>query len=361
MYWLLGAGVALGLYALPEDAPAAVPASADDDVQVASTARIASRMTPPPSLPSDDTAELDVDGELAIADDEVRGFTLEDPAEFAMVFSVDGDTYVQLSTEETAETTGRARLVEDGEGAAAIAPVTVDALPEEYRAWAGRTVLVDGTCEAKVIGFAEVSRAAGDASAVAFDHEDDAEAARWTVERLRNANITLAARLDGCDGTWARATTYSPSMIARGIDEPTLENAATADLLADAGDQVQQAWRESGGEGDWRDAVDVTSSAYVHPATNERWIFVSAQVGGSCGEPGVSEMAVYRANADGTVRRFAKLDYAGAMLHQVVDVDGDGQPELVLGEPGDAQLADLANEHHTSIYEPTYYSEGCGC
>ena len=72
-------------------------------------------------------------------------------------------------------------------------------------------------------------------------------------------------------------------------------------------------------------------------------------------------MAAYRANADGTVRRVADLEFGYDNIAGVVDVDGDGQPELMLGGGGtSAELVDLANERHGSI-SVEYRSYGCGC
>ncbi|MBA3539689.1 MAG: hypothetical protein H0T79_08660 [Deltaproteobacteria bacterium] len=99
------------------------------------------------------------------ADDAMRGHPpIEDPAELAFVFSVDGVSYVRLSTEESASARGDARLIEEDGVHAVVAPVATAALPANLWAWAGRNVLVDGTCHARVIGFAEVSRVTGESS-----------------------------------------------------------------------------------------------------------------------------------------------------------------------------------------------------
>jgi hypothetical protein len=71
-------------------------------------------------------------------------------------------------------------------------------------------------------------------------------------------------------------------------------------------------------------------------------------------------MAAYRANADGTVRRVADLKFGYDDIAGVVDVDGDGQPELLLGDGTRAELVDLANEHHGAI-RVEHRSYGCGC
>ncbi|MDQ3334426.1 MAG: hypothetical protein M4D80_04630 [Myxococcota bacterium] len=296
-------------------------------------------------------------------DEEIRGFTAAGPEEFAMVFDVDGVTYLRLSQEETATAHGSPRMTETDGMTAVVAPVGVNALPAHFQKWAGRSVLVDGDCRARVVGFAEVSRVTGEAGDEwAYDEDGNPpEPTPWTVELVRESNVTLAAKLDGCFGTWARAETESAAAIAATLDEPALESAALADLMAKTDhDETQINWKEMGGEGDWRDHVDVTSVAWQHPQTEEKWVFVQARRSGSCGDASVSLMAAYRVRADGTVHRAADLDFAHGDISQVVDVDGDGQPELVMGGGASSELVDLANGHHDSIYVPSH-SHGCGC
>lgn len=125
-------------------------------------------------------------------------------------------------------------------------------------------------------------------------------------------------------------------------------------------DLTQKSWLEDGGTGDWRDAAEVVTHAVHHPLTDEDWVFVQARRDGSCGDPGFALMAAYRANPDGTVRRVADLSFGSAMIHEVVDLDGDGQPEIILGGGDHAELVDLADEQHVAI-DVAERSYGCGC
>ena len=320
-----------------------------------------------PRLPGVDGApesEVEIDEEVEEAAEEaMRGLAaLEDPAELAFVFSVDGVSYVRLSSEERALARGSARLIEEDGVHAVVAPVTTAAMPAELRAWAGRSVLVDGVCRARVVGFAEVSRIAGDASdPYRGDMEEGDEPATWTIKSVTDTGVVLAAQLDGCTGTWARSTDYSPAAVAAKIDAPQLAAAAREELLARTDyDPTQEAWTEAGGEGDWRDVAEVVTQVYQHALTDERWVFVQARRPGGCGSPGFAMMAAYRANADGTVRRVADLEFGDDDIAEVVDVDGDDQPELILGGGDRAELVDLANERHASI-SVDYRSYGCGC
>jgi hypothetical protein len=53
------------------------------------------------------------------------------------------------------------------------------------------------------------------------------------------------------------------------------------------------------------------------------------------------------------------FDHASG-ISEVVEVDGHGQPELMLGEGNSAELVDLANGRHESISVDFRYT-GCGC
>src|SRR5688572_4145438 len=64
--------------------------------------------------------ELGIDYEV----EAMRGHApIDDPSEFAMVFTVDGTTYLRLSSGEQATSHGTRRLVSDGEVYAVVAPV----------------------------------------------------------------------------------------------------------------------------------------------------------------------------------------------------------------------------------------------
>jgi hypothetical protein len=363
---VLGATVAIGLYAVGTHTPAHPTPPAPHAKAVVTAPRYVAPPTLTDTPVDDEPVEADGDEEEEL--EEIRGMApIEDPAELAMVFSLDGDSYVRIASDEHAASHGSPRMIDDGSTLAVIAPVLLSALPEELRRWSGRTVMVDGTCRARVVGFAEVSRVAGEPPGTdsyyysSEEERGDMEKPEWTIDNVSEANVMLAAKLDGCTGTWARGAEFSPAAIAEATSDADLESAALADLLAQNDDDAtQDSWKESGGEGDWREAVDPTVSVYTHPLTGEHWIFASAYLAGGCGEPGVSVMAAYRASADGTVHRVADLDYAGQTIDTVLDVDGDGQPELLLGGGDSVDLVDLKNTGHDSI-SVHYYSWGCGC
>lgn len=363
-YLGLATCIGVGGYWLSADGTPVVTAPSRPAVR---TAKIPTVVVPP-SLPADAPIVDDEEITEDVAVEEIRGHaTITDPAEFAMVFEVDGTTYLRLSAEERATAHGTPRLilstVEYGEPyAAVVAQVTVGALPAELRGWANREVVVDGDCKARVIGFAEVSRVIGDASdPYAYDEDGERlENEPWTVDRVRESNVTLAAKLDRCTGTWARAADWSPATVVARIEAPALEQAALDDLIAIKGEELAASWKEQGGEGTWREATTITTSTWLHPDTNERWIFVQASKPGYCGEPGISAMAVYRAGADGTPHLATELADAAASIDDVVDLDGDGQPEFLTSQGDGTYLQDLADTAHESIYLQRH-SYGCGC
>lgn len=365
-YALLGTCALVGGYAVVRDnAPSAAPASN----AVVAEAGAAPRFVPPPRPPvlpsidvSDEEPATDDDG---VSEEPIRGLDpISGPDELAMVFSVDGEWYLRLSEEERAEARGRARMVVDGYTHSVVAPVSASALPATFADWKSREVFVNGTCRSRVVGFAEISRAAGDPEG-GYDKEgDEYIPGVWTIETLTAANVTLAAKLDGnCEGTWARATDHSAPAVARSLEDPELEQDALADLLRNAEPQLTVEWSEMGGEGDWRDEVEVVTKTYEHSLTGERWVFVQAHAGyGGCGDPSVSLMAAYRTGDDGTLVRAATLDYAHSTLRDVVDIDGDGQPEMMFGDDdASTTVVDLANRTADSIYVNSYAHEGCGC
>lgn len=367
-YLIAGAAVAVGLYAI-RDRGELAEQPAPSDAAVATQYASAPRPMPTlalamPTLADEGELEEDSDED---AIEEVRGHApIEDAAEFAMVFDVEGTSYLRLSNELRGKSHGKARMIVEGDVYSVVAPVAASALPSELAKWNGREVLVNGTCRARVIGFAEVSRASGEAPGsenywYTPEEERPATPPTWTKKAVMADNVTLAAELDGCSGTWARSTEYQPAQVARATEEPGLETDAIADLIAKGDDDpIQDEWKQAGGEGDWRDAADVKATTFEHPTTGEKWIFVSAYEGGGCGDPSVSKMAAYRVGKTGKLHKFTDLDYAGRTISDVVDLDGDGQPELVLGEGSSSELVDLKNTYHDSIDVSFHYS-GCGC
>lgn len=297
---------------------------------------------------------------------------LEGPDAFAMVFEVGGVAYVRLADGERATARGRARLFEERDAVAVVAGVTTAAMPAHLRDWNGKTVLVDGRCRARVVGFAEVSRVSGDPPGTedyyyAEESERPAELPSWTKQLVVEQNVMLAARLDtigDCAGLWARSADRTPALVADAVADGDSESAALTALLDAEHDDQQDDWHAMGGEGHWRDHARTDATTYVHPSTRERWIIAQATTGlGACGEPMAARMAIYRIAPDGTLAHVTDLPYANQQVTSVVDVDGDGQPELLIaGTDGGvtSELVDLTQEVHDTI-SIQHFWWGCGC
>lgn len=122
----------------------------------------------------------------------------------ALVFRAGGASYLSLADlpdgDDHADTLdpppyGALRRSRDPGGVtAAIAAVAEGDVPAGYQRWLGRRVGVDDVCTATVVGFAVVARRASARG----------RTAPRTDAVLRGGHAVLAARLDGCTGSYAR-------------------------------------------------------------------------------------------------------------------------------------------------------------
>lgn len=363
---VLGGLVGVGTYLVSGDAPAAPAAAVTVKVDAPVRPR-ASVPTATPSLPSLpmttpvlDEVAFEPSDEMML---EVHGLApLEDESELAMVFSAGGELWMRIAEDAEGVTGGRKEFHE-GDVNAVIAPVSLAALPTELRHFERMTVLVDGTCAARVDGFAKIARAGGQAGEGRFDDEgnylgEDA----WTADMVEQDGFLLAARLVGdCDGTWARSTQHAPAVIAEHVDDPELIALATQQILGEDRAANQIEWAAQGGEGPWQDAVDVAARSFQHPGTGEIWIFASATKEGGCGDPALYVNAVYRlSDTDSSLTRVASPEWATSSIRQVVDVDDDGEVEIIVDSYNGTDLVDMMNTTHRSLSVP-FHSYGCGC
>jgi hypothetical protein len=124
----------------------------------------------------------------------------------ALVFSAGGASYLSLAY--LADGDGHAAaLAVPPHGAlrgsrgrdgvvAAVAPVDERDVPAGYQRWLGRRIEVDDVCTATVVGFAVVARQPGARGRTAAPPPGAV---------LRSGHAVLAARLDGCTGSYAHA------------------------------------------------------------------------------------------------------------------------------------------------------------
>ncbi len=283
-----------------------------------------------------------------------------EPGELAFVFTAGGSTWMRISDIDENQIPpphGRPHLHESEGAITAIAMLDPEQTPRRLRAWKGRRVVVDGRCSATVTGLAVVSRLVGDPG-YAPDGADD----QWTaVSAFRNGRQMIAARLDGCAGSWARDAERSPVALPQSLKAARAVKAARADLLASApAAEVAAEWRDAGLDGDWRTRAAITGRAVRHPTTGVTWVFVHARLDGGCGDPEASFAGWYQVGDDGALTRVAVQSLPVHTVDQLVDLDGDGRFEL-LGKDSlglDTILVDADGRAIDSLELPFY---GCPC
>jgi hypothetical protein len=290
-------------------------------------------------------------------------------SELWFVFAAGDATYVKLADlEPDAEHGGVAgprhgKVVyahgEDGVEAA-IASVAPRNVPAAYAGWKGKKLKVDNTCEATIVGFAVVSRLVGSASYAGRD--------AWDAEGvMENGQRMLAAKLDGCSGTFARTASLPDLAILTKQHDAVLEQAAIEAVIASApARDTEREWREQGLAQArtlvpaWRAPGTVTAEVLRHPGTGEIFVSAHAQISGGCGEPEANVWGLFRV-VDGELvtvqlRQLGEIQTIDLLL----DVDGDGEPEL-LGKPwlGNAEL--LTHASGDDIDQLGMPFHGCPC
>jgi hypothetical protein len=225
----------------------------------------------------------------------------------------------------------------DGLPVAAVAAVETGDLPAAIAAWQDREVLVDGACRAHVTGFALVARVYSED--LAADEPEQglsaAELARMIFGDM--GHLVLAARLDGCKGSYAQPTERpaAAAVKARVLDRhPAMAAAELALRRSQAGRAAQRMWRENDYEGAWWQDAEVTTQVLQHPRTGEIFISVHALADVECGGLEINLWGMYRvapqAKNDGTLEPLAqrRLDNVHE-LQTFLDIDGDGRFEVL--------------------------------
>ncbi len=252
-----------------------------------------------------------------------------------LVFRAGGATYMQLAGVERDEDGaiawprhGAPRLVTEDGAEVAIAVVRDADLPAVHRAWAGKQVVVDGTCRATVTGFAVVSRLVGDPAYAGL------EKARWDVASVMQTGAqVLAARLDRCSGTFARDAALAPVVIPAPIRDERLARAGRSALIASAAAaEVAREWaeHEPAIEGAWWDHAAISTTVLRHPRTGVTFVAVHAGIELACGGPDVNLWGLYTAAADGTLSPLHETRPGDLRsIDRIIDVEGDGELELI--------------------------------
>lgn len=250
-----------------------------------------------------------------------------------LVFTAKGATYMKLASLADGAMPKHGKPVHstDEYVETAVARVEPEDVAAAHRAWLGKRITVDGTCTATVVGFAVVSRLVGDPGYAGLEEET------WSARSVMEQGAkSLAARLDNCaGGTLARDAALSPIAVLEEITNPALAVAAKAQLVRSRDARAaQDEWTRAEQPGTWFENEGTETTAHVlrHPRTGVTWVSVHLYYGGGCGLPNLSVWGLYRVDADGTLTRAATKLGELTKIEQLVDIDGDGELE-VLGRP----------------------------
>jgi hypothetical protein len=270
-----------------------------------------------------------------------------------MLFTVGSDSYVALGTDDLPKH-GKATIVENAGAIVALAPVTAKT------AWTNRTMIVDGACEATLTEFAVIARVAGSAR----DAGDGLT--EWTANNVMEyGNPVLAAKIDGCTGVFARdaslpAITVLPDTTAAGASERLAEEALKLLTKSDLATKAQDAWREASHEGNWWEADDAKVETRIvrHPKSGEVFVVVHAYRFSDCGEVGGNLVGTYRVDGSSKLTTVKVDSSAMESLERVIDLENDGDVELVGSSKWDSFIDRLNGDTAATIGPSTY---GCGC
>lgn len=253
--------------------------------------------------------------------------------DISLVFTAGGAAWIKLAEVETAPKHGKVVLAEDDYVVSAIAPIAESKLSAAHEAWLGKRVVVDGTCTARVTSIAVVSRLTGDPGYAGIVAADD----QWTASSaFESGTKVIAGRLDNCaGGTFARSANLAPIVIPSEIRDEPLAAAALAALAASPDVKAGAAeWEEFQQTGRWEDHEYTQKSVRVvrHPTTGVTWVSAHLYHGGGCGMPNLSAWGLYRVGDAGELVRVAASLGELTEIDRLVDLDNDGELE-VLGRP----------------------------
>lgn len=257
---------------------------------------------------------------------------------FSLVFEADGASYMKLADAPKKQRHGALTMSTGSDYAVSAVALVADAdLPAAHRVWKNREVIVDGTCRTTVTGFAIVARVTGETS---YSSESAADAeGGWTAKHvLQEGSPILAAQLAGCRGGEIARDAALPTMITpTPIVDKALAKAATRRLFASA--DAKAAAREwaayeadAGMEPGAPPYGEHQTIIVRHPVTGITYVSVHATTGGTCGTPEISLWGLYRVESDRSLARMPSAVGQLLSIEKLVDVDGDGQLEVV-GRP----------------------------
>ena len=286
------------------------------------------------------------------------------------VIEIDGSSWFVLDVDpSTVDSHAKSHLENDEYPTRTLASLRDRDLTKELRAWRGQGVVVDSQCVDVLHDFALVHVLSGDP---VYADEDNVATAKWTRRMVdEHGTAYVVAKLEHCTGTYARAE-LAPWIIAYEdvTGDPTkvdLDVAhATDDLMkSEVGEQVKQEFiGQMADEHDTSSGFDkvteISTKVAIDPRTHTKWIAVHAHADFMCGGPQINFWGLYRVEGDHVIAiKQAKLESL-AQITSLIDVDGDGIPEILGGgwiSPTNA-IYDL-EENTIASYDVPFF--GCPC
>jgi hypothetical protein len=252
------------------------------------------------------------------------------------VIEVDGAKWMVLDVDATTLAAHRAPRLARGELATDTISMLRDRdLTAELRGWRGQQVIVadaeGSSCTDTLHDFAVISQVTGDPV-----YADDGTQ-HWTAASIEEHGTHLvAAKLAHCTGMYARAASAPAAVpFAEVPDSDALASKASSLLLASETGRHARADIEaqypatSGSSIDFTAATEISTKVARDPRTGATWVMVHAHADFACGGPEINFFGLYRV-AEGnlvTVREEPSPELAG--VDALVDLDGDGVPELL--------------------------------
>jgi hypothetical protein len=222
----------------------------------------------------------------------------------------------------------------DGLPVAAVAAVQAEALSADlasFRAWQGREVLVDSACRARVTGFALVARVY--AEDLLYEEQEQHLSAAALARAIFDdmGHLVLAARLDGCIGSYAQPAERPPAIQASELESHPAAAAAAAKLRqSKAGRAAQRTWRENDYERTWWRDAEVITQIVQHPRTRETFLSVHMLSDVECGGLEIHLWGLYRVDSRDQLEPLVQRQLDNIHeLETFVDIDGDGRFELL--------------------------------
>jgi hypothetical protein len=322
------------------------------------TSLVAARPTPvPASVPA-----ITVD----VMDDQTRPIEPperaheDDPIGNAikLVFTEAGASYLALEDLDTSALPPHGKFHTIKSDYTTSALVALDKLPATARAWRDRKVIVDGTCEAKVVGFAIVARLSGDPG-YADEGGDDST---WSTSGIvDHGHVMLAAKLDRCTGTFARAAAAPAIASFVEVGGGNVAEARARMIRSEAGAAAAKEWASFEQAGAWFDHSELATKTVRDPHTGRIWISMHAHNDFACGGPNINVWGLFRVEDNGALTTVQLRDLGTlAQIDQLVDIDGDGMPEVV-GRgwlAPDAMITNAAGDELVRLDTPFF---GCPC